>query len=123
MTSLKIPKTSNFNYVRITVLFFVALLACSEFYEYCANATCDRLGQNAWLILAIMQVWAVRMGSCGLAIRWTAGGASDPLSAGRNSAVFFPRAWSRPLNLGDLSGMLFYVRYELLPAPSCRTSS
>lgn len=52
----QIPKTSNFNYVRISVLFLVALLASSEYYEYCSNPSCDRLGQNAWLILAIMQV-------------------------------------------------------------------
>lgn len=42
--------------MRITVLFFVALLASSEYYEYCSNPSCNRLGQNAWLILAIMQV-------------------------------------------------------------------
>lgn len=37
------------------VLFFVGLLACSEYYEYCSNPYCNRLGQNAWLVLAIMQ--------------------------------------------------------------------
>lgn len=45
-----------FNYIRMTVLFFMALLASSEYYEYCSNPACNRLGQNAWLILAIMQV-------------------------------------------------------------------
>ena len=44
----------------MTVLFFMALLASSEYYEYCSNPACNRLGQNAWLILAIMQVHANR---------------------------------------------------------------
>lgn len=52
----KIPKTSHFNYVRLGVLFLVGLLACSEYYEYCSNPSCERLGQNLWLILAILQV-------------------------------------------------------------------
>lgn len=54
--SNKVPNTSNFNYFRMTVLFLVALLATSEYYEYCSNPACNRLGQNAWLIFAIMQV-------------------------------------------------------------------
>lgn len=52
----KIPKTSHFNYVRLTVLFLLALLACNEYYEYCTNPSCGRLGQNLWLVLAILQV-------------------------------------------------------------------
>ncbi|CAN0521518.1 unnamed protein product, partial [Ectocarpus sp. 8 AP-2014] len=53
MNALEIPNNSNFNYIRMTVIFLVALLACSEYYEYCSNPACNRLGQNAWLILAI----------------------------------------------------------------------
>lgn len=53
---MKIPNNSNFNYIRMTVIFWVALLAVNEYYEYCSNPACNRLGQNAWLILAIMQV-------------------------------------------------------------------
>ena len=37
------------------MLFFLGLLASNEFYEYCSNPHYDRLGQNAWLVLAIMQ--------------------------------------------------------------------
>lgn len=60
---VQIPKTSKFNYVRLAVLFMVALLACNEFYEYCSNPGCSRLGQNLWLILAILQV-TLEAGGC-----------------------------------------------------------
>ncbi|CAM9573204.1 unnamed protein product [Chrysoparadoxa australica] len=42
--------------VRLITIFMVGLPGCSEYYEYVTKASCKRLGQNAWLILAIMQI-------------------------------------------------------------------
>ncbi|KAG5184344.1 phosphatidylserine synthase [Tribonema minus] len=56
LNALDVPKTSMYNVVRLAIIFLVGLPAVSEYYEYITNARCSRLGQNAWLMLAIFQV-------------------------------------------------------------------
>eukprot|EP00953_Heterococcus_sp_UTEX-ZZ885_P009407 5550-Heterococcus_DN1.PRE.1 len=56
LNALDVPKTSSYNATRLAVLFAIGLPGANEFYEYITNPHCSRLGQNTWLVLAILQV-------------------------------------------------------------------
>ncbi|CAN0152971.1 unnamed protein product [Ascophyllum nodosum] len=101
MNALEIPKNSNFNVIRITVLFFLGLLASNEFYEYCSNPHYDRLGQNAWLVLAIMQMEI---------LLWVKFFPQPLMNASSPPEVKLP--WLATLSLFSLWGMLFFAVSE-----------
>ncbi|CAM9411371.1 unnamed protein product [Scytosiphon promiscuus] len=101
MNALEIPNRSTFNYVRMTVLFLVALLASSEYYDYCSNPACNRLGQNAWLILAIMQVEI---------LLWIKFFPQPLMNASTPPEVKLP--WLATLSLFSLWGLLFVAVSE-----------
>lgn len=105
----------------MTVLFLVALLASSEYYEYCSNPACHRLGQNAWLILAIMQVGSggVRFWSKVVRFNSGSGNAEELKKLCRDVG-------NRPsLDTGALSPILrgLWATYLKPSAPSCLPSS
>ncbi|CAM9709051.1 unnamed protein product, partial [Hapterophycus canaliculatus] len=102
MNALEIPNTSNFNYIRMTVLFLVALLATSEYYDYCSNPACNRLGQNAWLIFAIMQQVEVLL--------WIKFFPQPLMNASTPPEVKLP--WLATLSLFSLWGLLFVAVSE-----------
>ncbi|CEG38978.1 phosphatidylserine synthase [Plasmopara halstedii] len=53
LTTLSIPKESNFNSYRLLLVFLLGIPAAAEYYEFITNPECWRLGQNAWMILSI----------------------------------------------------------------------
>ncbi|RLN14748.1 hypothetical protein BBJ28_00020420 [Nothophytophthora sp. Chile5] len=53
LTTLSIPKESNFNAYRLSLVFLIGIPAAAEYYEFIANPDCWRLGQNAWMILSV----------------------------------------------------------------------
>ncbi|KAL4115052.1 hypothetical protein PRIC2_013947 [Phytophthora ramorum] len=53
LTTLSIPKESNFNSYRLMLVFLIGIPAAAEYYEFISNPECWRLGQNAWMILSI----------------------------------------------------------------------
>eukprot|EP00752_Nemacystus_decipiens_P016278 g14557.t1 len=101
MNALEIPNGSMFNYIRMTVIFFLALLATSEYYEYCSNPACNRLGQNAWLTLAIMQVEI---------LLWIKFFPQPLMNASTPPEIKLP--WLATLSLFSLWGLLFVAVSE-----------
>ncbi|GLD94812.1 hypothetical protein PINS_up003437 [Pythium insidiosum] len=53
LNTLSIPKESNFNAYRLTLMFLIGIPGAAEYYEFLSNPDCWRLGQNAWMILSI----------------------------------------------------------------------
>ncbi|CAI5737729.1 unnamed protein product [Hyaloperonospora brassicae] len=53
MTTLSIPKESNFNSYRLFLVFMIGIPAAAEYYEFITNPKCWRLGQNSWMVLSI----------------------------------------------------------------------
>ncbi|CAI5702550.1 unnamed protein product [Peronospora effusa] len=53
LTTLSIPKESNFNLYRLFLVFMLGIPAAAEYYEFITNPECWRLGQNTWMILSI----------------------------------------------------------------------
>ncbi|TMW58996.1 hypothetical protein Poli38472_007141 [Pythium oligandrum] len=53
INTLTIPKESNFNAYRLSLMFLVGIQASAEYYEFLSNPDCWRLGQNAWMMLSI----------------------------------------------------------------------
>ncbi|DAZ95469.1 TPA: hypothetical protein N0F65_002154 [Lagenidium giganteum] len=53
LNTLEIPKESNFNKYRLTLIFLIGIPGAAEYYEFLSNPECWRLGQNAWMILSI----------------------------------------------------------------------
>ncbi|CAM9177365.1 unnamed protein product [Pylaiella littoralis] len=102
MNALEIPNNSKFNYIRMAVIFFVALLAVNEYYEYCSNPSCNRLGQNAWLILAIMQQVEILL--------WIKFFPQPLMNASSPPEVKLP--WLATLSLFSLWGLLFVAVSE-----------
>ncbi|CAM9786362.1 unnamed protein product [Phaeothamnion confervicola] len=56
LNALDIPKDALFNKLRLLVLGVVAMPGVSEYYQYIHTPDATRLGQNVWLLLAVMQV-------------------------------------------------------------------
>lgn len=56
LNALDVPKGCSYNVARLAMLFLVGLPAANEYYEYITNPHCYRLGQNSWLVLAILHV-------------------------------------------------------------------
>ncbi|CAM9515275.1 unnamed protein product [Discosporangium mesarthrocarpum] len=99
LNALDVPKGSSFNCVRLLVMFLVGLLATNEFYEYISNRTCERLGQNVWVILAIMQQLEI--------LTWVKFIPQSQLNAPTPREVRLP--WIATLSLFSLWGLLFYT--------------
>ncbi|CAH0478907.1 unnamed protein product [Peronospora belbahrii] len=53
LTTLSIPKESNYNSYRLFLVFMLGIPAAAEYYEFITNPECWRLGQNTWMILSI----------------------------------------------------------------------
>lgn len=53
LNTLSIPKESNFNAYRLSLMFLIGIPGAAEYYEFLSNPEAMRLGQNAWMILSI----------------------------------------------------------------------
>lgn len=56
LNSLGLPRDSGFNKARLWLVFALALPAAAEYYDFIDNPKTHRLGQNAWLMVALMNV-------------------------------------------------------------------